>query len=81
MWSVVAEQLVRNHIPVTTINELFDRIEAASVAVPVHVIQSVLDSMPKSIKTIIAARCDCSGYSFLRSYSSKFPENLIPYYF
>ncbi|GFW54353.1 hypothetical protein TNCV_3703131 [Trichonephila clavipes] len=62
IWSMVAERLARHHTPVTTVDELFHRVEAAWASVPVHTIQSVFDSMPMRISAVITARVGCSGY-------------------
>lgn len=39
----------RHHTSVTAIDELWYRVDSAWAAVPVHVVQSVLDSMPRPI--------------------------------
>lgn len=62
VWSMVAERLARHHTAVTTVDELWRRVEAAWAAVPVHAIQSLFDSMPRRINAVIAARGGCSGY-------------------
>ncbi|UYV60413.1 hypothetical protein LAZ67_1001082 [Cordylochernes scorpioides] len=54
VWSMVTEQQARNHTPVTTVDELWHHVEAAGEAVPaVHVIQSLLDSMPRRILLLL----------------------------
>ncbi|GFT29134.1 HTH_Tnp_Tc3_2 domain-containing protein [Trichonephila clavipes] len=53
---MVAERLARHHTPVTTIDELWYRVEAAWSSVPVHAIQSLFDSMPRHISYVITAR-------------------------
>ncbi|GFT21898.1 transposable element Tcb1 transposase [Trichonephila clavipes] len=45
-WPIVTERLTRNYTPVTTIDELWCRVEAAWAYIPVHAIQSLFDSMP-----------------------------------
>ncbi|GFS89231.1 hypothetical protein TNCV_1259631 [Trichonephila clavipes] len=44
---MVAERLARHHTPVTTVDELWYRLEAAWSSVPVHAFQSLLDSIPR----------------------------------
>ncbi|GFY29907.1 histone-lysine N-methyltransferase SETMAR [Trichonephila clavipes] len=41
VWSMDTERLLRHHTPVTTIDELWHRVEAAWASVPVRVIQSL----------------------------------------
>ncbi|GFW72100.1 hypothetical protein TNCV_4789871 [Trichonephila clavipes] len=53
---MVAERLARHHTAIATVDELWHRIEAAWASVPVHAIQSLFDSMPKSISAVIIAR-------------------------
>ncbi|GFW72335.1 hypothetical protein TNCV_703721 [Trichonephila clavipes] len=55
-------RLARHHTPVTTVDELWHRVEAALASVPVHAIQSLFDSMPRRIIVVITARGGCSGY-------------------
>ncbi|GFY12638.1 uncharacterized protein TNCV_2448291 [Trichonephila clavipes] len=78
---MVDERLPRNYTPVTTVDELWHRVEATRESVPVHGIQSLFGSMPRRISAVITARCSCSGYLFLRIYAPKFLENLINCYF
>lgn len=59
---MVAEQLARHPTPVTTVDELWLRAEAAWASVPVHAIQSLYDSMPRRIRAVITARGGYSGY-------------------
>ena len=59
---MVAEQLARHNTPVTTLDELWYRVEAAWAVVPVHAIQALFDSMLRRIKAVITASGDCSGY-------------------
>ncbi|GFT29435.1 hypothetical protein TNCV_535611 [Trichonephila clavipes] len=47
--SLVAELLAHHHMLVTTVDELWYRVEAAWASVPVPVIQSLFDSMPRRI--------------------------------
>ncbi|GFV31671.1 hypothetical protein TNCV_2189841 [Trichonephila clavipes] len=61
VWSMTAERLSRHHTSVTTVNELWHRVEAAWAFVPVHAIQSLFDSMPMRISAVITARGGCSG--------------------
>ncbi|GFV14634.1 hypothetical protein TNCV_2586071 [Trichonephila clavipes] len=53
---MVVEQLARHHKPVTTVDELWYRVEVAWCSVPVHAIQSRFDSMPRRIRAVITAR-------------------------
>ncbi|GFW92350.1 transposable element Tcb1 transposase [Trichonephila clavipes] len=56
VWSMVAERLARHHTAVTTVDELWHRVEAAWTSVPVHAIQYLFDSMPRRISAVIIAR-------------------------
>ncbi|GFV20441.1 transposable element Tcb2 transposase [Trichonephila clavipes] len=60
--SMIAERLACHHTPVTTVDELWHRVEAAWASVPVHAIQSLFDSMPRYINAVIIARGGCSEY-------------------
>ncbi|GFW69636.1 transposable element Tcb1 transposase [Trichonephila clavipes] len=62
IWSMVAERLARHHMSVTTVDELWHRVEAASTSVPVHVIQSLFDSMARRIGSVITATRGYYGY-------------------
>ncbi|GFX65447.1 uncharacterized protein TNCV_399981 [Trichonephila clavipes] len=73
------EQLARHHMPVTTVYELWHRVEAAWAYLPVHVMQFLFDSIPRRLRAAIPARGGCSGYWFLRIYAPKFLENLVTY--
>ncbi|GFU09070.1 hypothetical protein TNCV_1319271 [Trichonephila clavipes] len=53
-WSIVAERLVRHHMPVTTVDELWHRIEATWTSV--HAIKSLFDSIPSRLSAVITAR-------------------------
>ncbi|GFY21048.1 hypothetical protein TNCV_3990921 [Trichonephila clavipes] len=70
---MVAERLGRYQTPVTTVDELRFRVEAASSSVPVHDIQSVLDSMIRRISAVITARgvCFCVVPARISSQSSR----------
>ncbi|GFY33675.1 integrase catalytic domain-containing protein [Trichonephila clavipes] len=61
VWSMVAERLPCQHTSVTTVDELWHRIEAAWASIPAHVIQSLFESMLKRISCVIIARGGCSG--------------------
>ncbi|GFS75636.1 hypothetical protein TNCV_3424101 [Trichonephila clavipes] len=65
---MVAERLTRHHTRVTTVDELWHRVEAAWGPEPGHAIQSLLDSMPKRISAIITARGSCSGIALSSSW-------------
>ncbi|GFW14758.1 hypothetical protein TNCV_1562211 [Trichonephila clavipes] len=54
--SMVAERLVRHHAAVTTVDELWLRVEEAAAYVP------LFDSMPRRISEVIIARGGCSEY-------------------
>ncbi|GFV12747.1 transposable element Tcb1 transposase [Trichonephila clavipes] len=71
VWSMVAEW------PVPTVNEVWHRVEAAWASVSIHAIQSLFNSMPRSISAVITAKNGCFGYRFLEIYAPKFLENLI----
>ncbi|GFT75086.1 odorant receptor [Trichonephila clavipes] len=60
--SMVAKLLARHHTPVTTVDKLWYRVEAAWSSVPVHAIKSLSDSMPRHISAIISARSCCFRY-------------------
>ncbi|GFU14101.1 hypothetical protein TNCV_2536501 [Trichonephila clavipes] len=62
--SMVAELLVHPHTPVTMVDELWYRVEAAQAYVPVHSIQFLFDSMPRRISDVINATDDCSVTDF-----------------
>ncbi|GFT24909.1 hypothetical protein TNCV_3021881 [Trichonephila clavipes] len=53
---MVAEWLTHHHAKVTTVDELWHRVEAALASVPIHVIQSLVDSMPRPISAVIIAK-------------------------
>ncbi|GFV39224.1 hypothetical protein TNCV_2089641 [Trichonephila clavipes] len=55
-------ELACHHTSLTTVDELWDRVEAARASVPVHSIQSLFDSKPKCISSVMFSRGDCSGY-------------------
>ncbi|GFV57078.1 transposable element Tcb1 transposase [Trichonephila clavipes] len=42
IWSMVAERLAHLHTPVTTVDELWHRVEAAWVSIPAHATQSLI---------------------------------------
>ncbi|GFX18412.1 uncharacterized protein TNCV_4307131 [Trichonephila clavipes] len=69
VWSMVAERLARHHTPVTTVDELGNRVEAEWASVSVHAIQSLFDSMPRHISAVITAGGDCPVCCFLRIYA------------
>ncbi|GFV41737.1 hypothetical protein TNCV_3628881 [Trichonephila clavipes] len=50
---MVAKRLVRHHTPVTTVDKLSHRVKAAWASVPVHTIQSLFDSIPRRINSVI----------------------------
>ncbi|GFX73054.1 transposable element Tcb1 transposase [Trichonephila clavipes] len=56
VWSMVAEQLACHYTPITTVDEMWHRVEAAWASVPVHAIHSLFDSKPRRISTVNTAR-------------------------
>ncbi|GFU47942.1 uncharacterized protein TNCV_4967381 [Trichonephila clavipes] len=56
IWSMVAEQIARHHTPVTMVDELWHRVEAAGAFTPEHAVQFLFDSIPRRISTFITAR-------------------------
>ncbi|GFW01909.1 uncharacterized protein TNCV_3028801 [Trichonephila clavipes] len=62
VWPKATERLARHHTPVSTVDELWYRVEAAWSSVPVHVIQSLFDSMHMRISAVITARGGCFWY-------------------
>ena len=71
VWSMVAERLASHHTPVTTVNELWHLVEAEWAVVPAYGIQSLYNSMPRRITSVIVARGGCSGYCFLKNCAFK----------
>ncbi|GFX20877.1 hypothetical protein TNCV_79321 [Trichonephila clavipes] len=57
VWSMVADRLARHYAPVTTVDELLYRVEAAWASVPFHAIQSPFEQMPSHISAVITPRC------------------------
>ncbi|GFX45805.1 uncharacterized protein TNCV_934441 [Trichonephila clavipes] len=53
---MIAEQLARQHTPITMVDELWHHVEAAWASITVHAIQSPFDSMPRRISAVITAR-------------------------
>ena len=62
IWSWVVERLSRHHLPATTIDELWHRVEAEWNDEPVSVIQAQFDSMPSRITAVVASRGGNSVY-------------------
>ncbi|GFX67482.1 integrase catalytic domain-containing protein [Trichonephila clavipes] len=62
VWAMVAERLAGYHTPVTTVDELWYRVEAAWAFVPVHAIRSLSDSMLRRIRAVITTSGGCSRY-------------------
>ncbi|GFW19747.1 uncharacterized protein TNCV_1606371 [Trichonephila clavipes] len=73
---MAAERLARHHTPVTTVDELWHRVEAAWASVPIHAIQSLSDSMARRRSAVITARGGCSGYA--RAFGNR-PRNFEPW--
>ncbi|GFU49486.1 transposable element Tc1 transposase [Trichonephila clavipes] len=63
-WSMVTELLARHHTPVTTVDELWHRIEATLESASVRAIQFLCDSMPRRISAVITARGVVLGTDF-----------------
>ncbi|GFY29856.1 hypothetical protein TNCV_4071691 [Trichonephila clavipes] len=64
--------MARRHTPVTTIDELCHREEAAWASVPVHAIQSLFNSIPRRIQPEMLV--------LGRDYSGSMHANLITCY-
>ncbi|GFW53958.1 transposable element Tcb1 transposase [Trichonephila clavipes] len=60
MWSMVAQRLTQITLPATTPNQLWQHVEAAWSAVPEEHIQSLFESMPRHVATVISNN---GGYS------------------
>ncbi|GFX68314.1 transposable element Tcb1 transposase [Trichonephila clavipes] len=62
MWSMVGQQLSQITPPAATLDQLWQRVEAAWSAVPQEHIQSLFESMPRRVAAMISNN---SGYSWL----------------
>ncbi|GFT97158.1 hypothetical protein TNCV_3858191 [Trichonephila clavipes] len=60
VWSMVAKRLACYHTPVTTINDLWHRVEVKGHLV--HCIHSQFYSIPRRISAIITVRGGCPEY-------------------
>ncbi|GFX48919.1 transposable element Tcb1 transposase [Trichonephila clavipes] len=62
MWSMVAQRLTRITPPAATLDQLWQRVEAAWSAVPQEHIQSLFESMPRRVAAVISNNGGYSGY-------------------
>ncbi|GFW27713.1 transposable element Tcb1 transposase [Trichonephila clavipes] len=62
MWSMVAQRLTLITPPAATPDQLWQRVEAASSAVPQEHIQSLFESMPRRVAAMISNNGGYSGY-------------------
>ncbi|GFT42952.1 transposable element Tcb1 transposase [Trichonephila clavipes] len=53
-WSIVAQQMTQNTPPAATQDQLWQRVEAASSAIPQEHIQSLFHSMPRRVAALIS---------------------------
>ncbi|GFV72197.1 hypothetical protein TNCV_995691 [Trichonephila clavipes] len=60
--NVKAGVTAHHQMSVTTVDELWHHVEAAWTSVPMHAIQSLLDSISRGISAVITLRGDCFGY-------------------
>ncbi|GFX64437.1 transposable element Tcb1 transposase [Trichonephila clavipes] len=62
MWSMVAQRLTQITPPAATPDQLWQRVEAASSAVPPKHIQSSFESMLKRVAAVISSNGGYNGY-------------------
>ncbi|GFS97286.1 transposable element Tcb1 transposase [Trichonephila clavipes] len=62
MWSMAAQRLTQITPPAATPDQLWQRVEAAWSAVPQEHIQSLFESMPRRVASVIADNGGYSGY-------------------
>ncbi|GFX02823.1 transposable element Tcb1 transposase [Trichonephila clavipes] len=62
MWSMVAQRLTQITPPAATPDQLWQRVEAASSAVPQEHIQSLFESTPRRVAAVISNNSGYSGY-------------------
>ncbi|GFT47033.1 transposable element Tcb1 transposase [Trichonephila clavipes] len=62
MWSMVAQRLTQIAPPAATLDQLWQRVEAACSAVPQEHIQILFESMPKRVAAGISNNGGYSGY-------------------
>ncbi|GFU83571.1 transposable element Tcb1 transposase [Trichonephila clavipes] len=62
MWSMVAQRLTQIIPPAATLDQLWQRVEAAWSAVPQEHIQSLFESMSKRVEVVISNNGGYSGY-------------------
>ncbi|GFT33797.1 transposable element Tcb1 transposase [Trichonephila clavipes] len=62
MWSMVAQRLTQIIPPAATPDQLWQRVEAAWSTVPQERIQSLFESMSRSVAVVISNNGGYSGY-------------------
>ncbi|GFV29240.1 transposable element Tcb1 transposase [Trichonephila clavipes] len=62
MWSMVAQRLTQITPPAATPDQLWKRVEAAWSTVPQEHIQSLFESMPRRVATVVSNNGGYSGY-------------------
>ncbi|GFT58101.1 transposable element Tcb1 transposase [Trichonephila clavipes] len=62
MWSMVAQRLTHVTPPAATPDQLWQRVETAWSAVPQEHAQSLIESMPRRVATVISNNGGYSGY-------------------
>ncbi|GFW06296.1 transposable element Tcb1 transposase [Trichonephila clavipes] len=61
MWSMVAQRLTQITPPAATLDQLWQRVEAAWSTVPQEHIQSLFESMPRRVAAVISNNGGYSG--------------------
>ncbi|GFX06581.1 transposable element Tcb1 transposase [Trichonephila clavipes] len=61
-WSMVSQRLTQITPPAATLDQIWQRVEAARSAVPQEHIQSLFESMPRRVATVISNNDVDSGY-------------------
>ncbi|GFX88405.1 transposable element Tcb1 transposase [Trichonephila clavipes] len=62
MWSMVAQRLTQITPPVATLDQLWQRVEAAWCAVPQEHVQSLFESILRRVAAVISNNGGYSGY-------------------
>ncbi|GFT46562.1 transposable element Tcb1 transposase [Trichonephila clavipes] len=62
MWSMVTQRLTQITTPGATLDQLWQREEAAGSAVPQEHIQSPFELMPRRVTVVMSNNGGCSGY-------------------
>ncbi|GFS88116.1 transposable element Tcb1 transposase [Trichonephila clavipes] len=62
LWFMVAQRLIQITPPAATLDQLWQRVEAAGFAVPQEHIQSLFESMPRRVAAVISNNGGYSGY-------------------